>query len=116
MVCHSDISVPKLTVCSNSLHSLEKLRTKYPDITIDVLEEFYGRSAVQLMESKHQHYIGGNISVSFTITTEWLITQHSISRLTTFCCCILKQLLKQKSHQSKNLMLSNEPRGTNFTS
>lgn len=47
------------------MHSLEKLRIQYPNVTIDVLREFYGRSAVKFMESNHLHNVrNGNSSVS----------------------------------------------------
>ena len=49
------------------MHSLKKLTTKYPDITIDVLKEFYGRSAVKMMEKNHQHNVDSLASsVNFT--------------------------------------------------
>ena len=66
-ITDSDISIPKITVCSNSMHSLEKLTTKYPNITIDVLKEFYGRSAVKMMERNHRHNVTALAStVNFT--------------------------------------------------
>ena len=53
----SEISFPRISVCSSSMHSLEKLRIHYPNVTKMMLKELYIQSPLTevIAFSKHHH-------------------------------------------------------------
>ena len=39
---HDGTTFPKLTLCAKSIHSRQKLASKYPKLSLTMLKQFYG--------------------------------------------------------------------------